>query len=268
MNEVFPYTFSWNPWHGCHRVSSGCLHCYMFEGNESRGLITSEVVTKSKHQFDLPIKKGKNGRYILRNRFVMTSMSSDFFIEEADGWRDEVWSMIRKRRDLTFEILTKRPERIIDNLPDDWNSGYDNVRISVSAEDQNAWDRRIPILQSIPSKHRDVFMAPMIGKIDTDELLKNGGIDYIFVGGEYCSEGARPCDLNWVKAVRESCIANNVSFHWRNCGTHFIKNGYMFTIPNIKEQSDISSAAGLDYIVKPIFDPGRETTQRNLNDYL
>lgn len=244
------------------------MHCYMFEGNESRGIGTSDTVTRSKHQFDLPIKKGRNGRYILNKRFVMTSMSSDFFIEEADGWRDEAWSIIRRRRDLTFEVLTKRPERIMDHLPDDWNDGYCNVRLSVSVEDQDAWDRRVPILQSVPAARRDVFMAPLIGRIDADILLKKGGIDCVFVGGEYCSEGARPCDLEWVEAVRGSCMLNGASFHWRNCGTYFVKDGTVFHIPDIRDQSAISSAAGLDRFTDRMFDIRDETSQQNLDDYL
>lgn len=244
------------------------MHCYMFEGNESRGIGTSDTVTRSVHQFDLPVKKGRNGCYVLRDRFVMTSMSSDFFIGEADGWRDEAWSIIRRRRDLTFEILTKRPERIMDHLPDDWNGGYGNVRLSVSVEDQDAWDRRVPILQSVPAAHRDVFMAPMIGRIDADTILKTGGIDCIFVGGEYCQEGARPCDLKWVEAVRESCMLNGVSFHWRNCGTYFVKDGTTFHIPDIRDQTRISSAAGLDRFTDRMFDIRHGTSQQSLNDYL
>lgn len=239
----------------------------MFEGNESRGVGTSDTVTRSKHMFDLPLRKGRNGCYVLRDRLVMTSMSSDFFIEEADGWREEVWSMIRRRKDLTFEILTKRPERIMDHLPDDWNDGYANVRLSVSVEDQDAWNHRIPILQSVPAAHRDVFMAPMIGRIDTDILLEMGGIDCIFVGGEYCSNNARPCDLEWVENVRRSCISNDVSFHWRNCGTYFVKDGTTFHIPDIRGQSAISSAAGLDHFTERILDDRHRTCQRSLTDY-
>ena len=112
--DIFPRTISWNPWHGCRKVSRGCLNCYMFEGDRRRGIPGSNVVTKSKTQFDLPIQKDRSGKYRLRDNLVLTSMTSDFFIEEADEWRDETWKMMSKRKDLTFEILTKRPHRIMD----------------------------------------------------------------------------------------------------------------------------------------------------------
>ena len=107
---------SWNPWHGCHRVSDGCLNCYMFVGDKSRGVNDSDIVRRSKTQFDLPLRKDRKGKYLLRDRLILTSMTSDFFIEEADAWRDEAWSIIRKRKDCTFIILTKRPHRIPDCL--------------------------------------------------------------------------------------------------------------------------------------------------------
>ena len=267
MTDIYERTVAWNPWHGCHRVSSGCLHCYMFEGNKSRGIENSNTVIRSKHQFNLPLKKGRNGCYVLRNCLITTSMSSDFFIKEADVWRDEAWSIIRKRSDLVFEIITKRPERINSHLPDDWKDGYDNVRLAVSIENQDAWDTRIPIIQSVKAKHRDVFMAPMIGRIDTDTLLKKGNIDAIFVGGEYCSEGARPCHYDWVLDVRRSCIDNNVSFHWRNCGTYFVKDGIQYYIPNIADQSKIACSGNLDYMIDPIIGNERSIQQTNLDSF-
>ena len=194
----------------------------MFEGDRRRGVPGSDVVTKSKTQFDLPIQKDRNGRYKLNDMLLLTSMTSDFFIEEADEWRDDAWRMMSKRKDLTFEILTKRPHRIMDCLPDDWGDGYPNVRMSVSAEDQDAWDERVPILLSIPAVKRDVYIAPIIGPIDVGEMLSRGGIDAVYVGGEYCSKGARPCDFEWVKGIREECVKYGTTFIWRNTGTYLL----------------------------------------------
>ena len=261
--EIYSRTTSWNPWHGCRKVSRGCQNCYMFEGNRLRGIPGSSTVRRSSTQFDRPVRKDRNGRYVLNDVLVMTSMTSDFFIEEADEWRDEAWRMISKRKDLTFEILTKRPERIMESLPKDWGDGYRNVRMSVSTEDQDAWDKRVPILMSIPARKRDVFVAPMIGKIDGDKELSEGSIDAVFVGGEYGHGEVRPCDVEWVSSMRESCVSNDVTFIWRNCGTLLIKDGEMSRYDSLAEQSLICSSTGMDYIVDPIL-PKRAAEQTRL----
>ncbi len=260
--DLFPRTISWNPWHGCRKVSRGCQNCYMFEGDRRRGVPGSDIVTRSKTQFDLPLRKDKAGRYRIRDMLVLTSMTSDFFIEEADEWRDEAWNMISKRKDLTFEILTKRPHRMIECLPEDWGDGYPNVRLSVSVEDQRSWDLRVPILLSTPAVKHDVYIAPMIDAVDTEEILSRGGIDAVYVGGEYCAEGARPCNFEWVASVRESCMRNGVTFIWRNSGTYLIKNGDTFHLNSIEEQGKLCASANIDYMVDPILPPKRDVQSR------
>lgn len=238
------------------------MNCYMFEGDSRRGVPNSDVVTRSKTQFDLPLRKDRSGRYRITDRLLITSATSDFFIEEADEWRDEAWGIMSKRKDLVFEILTKRPHRIMDCLPNDWGDGYPNVRMSVSAEDQDAWDMRVPILQSVPAVKRDVYVAPMIGPIDADDLLSRGGIDGVFVGGEYCAEGARPCDIDWVRSIRQDCVDNGVTFIWRNCGTYLIKDGETFRLNSLAEQGRLCASSNMDYIVDPILPPKRVVQSR------
>ena len=253
---------SWNPWHGCRRVSEGCRNCYMFLGDEKRGVKGSNIVRISKTQFDLPLKKNRNGLYSVRDKIVLSSMTSDFFIEEADEWRSEAWRMIRKRKDLTFILLTKRPERMIECLPPDWGDGYENVRLSVSTENQDAWDLRVPILKEVPARKHDIFMAPMIGPIDVGDDLKDGIINCIYLGGEYC-DNARPCRYEWVQSVREKCVESGVTFHWRNTGSVFIKNGKTFIIENIADQGRVALSSSIDHIVDNVI-PERKYTQSKL----
>ena len=86
----------WNPWHGCHKKSAGCLNCYMFR-RDSLYDKDSNIVSKTK-DFDLAIRKNKKGEYkIPSNEVVYTCMTSDFFIPEADLWRDLIWQMIKER---------------------------------------------------------------------------------------------------------------------------------------------------------------------------
>lgn len=254
--DMYHLTTRWNPWHGCRRVSTGCENCYMFEGDSRRGVPGSDVVRRSRTHFDLPIQRGANGAYKVREGLVMTALTSDFFIEDADEWRDEAWNMISKRRDLTFLILTKRPQRIGVCLPEDWGSGYENVRLSVSVEDQRSWDERVPILRSIPSRKRDVFVAPMIGPISAGKELCQGDMDAVYVGGEW-SRNARVCDYDWVKSLREECVANGVTFIWRHCGSRFRKDGEEFLVENIVDQSKLSRSMNMNHIADPILLPKR-----------
>ncbi len=108
----------WNPWHGCHKVSEGCQHCYMYFLDRMRGIDTSKVSRNA--LFDMPLKRGRDGRFkVAPGMELLVGLSTDFFVEEADLWRDEAWAVIRKRPDVVFRILTKRAGRIRAHLPSD-----------------------------------------------------------------------------------------------------------------------------------------------------
>ena len=94
-------------------------------------------------------------------------MTSDFFLEEADAWRDEAWQIMWQRRDVKFFLLTKRPERVAEHLPYNWGDGWDNIFFNVTAENQRRADERIPILLELPFRHkgmrrRTLTSAPLI----------------------------------------------------------------------------------------------------------
>ena len=90
-------------------------------------------------------------------------MTSDFFLEQADPWRDEAWDIIRQRPDVKFFLLTKRPQRAADHLPHDWGEGWENVMFNVTCENQRRADERIPILPELPFKHMGILCAPFFG---------------------------------------------------------------------------------------------------------
>ena len=102
---------TYNCWHGCHKKSEGCLNCYVYRRDESIGK-DSNIVYKTQ-SFDLPIRKNRDGSYKFKaNTSFDMCFSSDFFIEEADEWRNDVLKMIKERNDCYFMCITKRPERI------------------------------------------------------------------------------------------------------------------------------------------------------------
>lgn len=96
----------------------------------------------------------------MHDKLIRVCMTSDFFLEEADGWREEAWEMMRMRPDVNFFLLTKRPQRVEKCLPNDWNSGWENIMLNVSCENQMRADERIPLLLQLPFKHKGVLCAP------------------------------------------------------------------------------------------------------------
>ena len=138
----------WNSWRGCKRYSEGCKHCYIHKGDLKRGINTEEIV-KTK-DFYKPIERLKNGNYKMKSGLCYLCFQSDFLIEEADEWRNEVFKMIKERSDCQFLFLTKRIDRFLKCIPDDWNDGYDNVIVSCTIENQKQADYRLPIFNSLP----------------------------------------------------------------------------------------------------------------------
>ena len=83
---------NWNPWHGCHKTSAGCAHCYVYRMDGKHGK-DANLVTKT-NDFYLPIAHLRNGSYkIPPESFIWTCFTSDFLLEDADAWRPEAWRM-------------------------------------------------------------------------------------------------------------------------------------------------------------------------------
>ena len=131
---------TWNPWRGCKKCSEGCLHCYIHKGDAKRGIDTGKI-EKTK-DYNKPVVRLKNGNYKMKPGLVYTCFSTDFLIEEADEWRDECWQMIKERQDCNFLFLTKRIERFMDCIPEDWNDGYGNVVVCCTIENQTVLQDR------------------------------------------------------------------------------------------------------------------------------
>ena len=136
---------TWNPWRGCRKVSAGCLNCYMFRDQKRYGKNPDRIVRCSEKVFRAPPKwKGP--------ALVFVCSWSDFFIKDADPWRNDAWEIIRTAPHLTFQILTKRIERVPRLLPPDWP--LKNVWLGVTTESQRTADLRVPVLLSIEAEKR------------------------------------------------------------------------------------------------------------------
>lgn len=220
----------WNPWHGCHKYSEGCKYCYIHKGDTKRNIDTN-VIAKTAN-FYAPIAKNKKGEYKIKSgQIVYLCFSSDFLIEEADAWRLECWEMIRERSDLKFLFLTKRIERFMECITDDWNDGYENVTVGCTIENQKRADERLSVFMDLPIKHKNIICQPLIEQIDITQYLLQAikDIELVVVGGESDRNG-RPLNYDWVLAIREQCLSKQVSFEFRQCGTHFIKDSKIYRL--------------------------------------
>ena len=235
---------TWNPWHGCRKWSEGCRNCYVYRMDARHEKDASEI-KKNISTFRLPVSRDRRGAYKYpAGTLFYTCFTSDFFLEDADPWRGEIWEMIRERDDCRFFIITKRVHRAAECLPADWGEGYDHVEIAVTTENQQMADDRLPVYLSLPFRRRPVICEPLLGHIDLSPYL-TGGIDAVTAGGESGQE-ARHCHFDWVQDLRAQCMRAGVSFRFHQTGARLIKDGKCYHIPREK-QHEQAKRAGVDY---------------------
>lgn len=241
----------WNPWHGCVKKSEGCAHCYMYYLDRVRSQGDGSQIYRTA-AMRYPLARDRAGNYKIRpGEMLRVCMTSDFFLAEADEWREEAWSVMRARPDVMFFLLTKRPERVAGCLPKDWDEGWENVFFNVSCENQRRADERLPYLLSLPFKHKGVMCAPFIGAVSMQEARQ---IEQVLCGGENY-DGARPCHFEWVQALHDECAQANVTFNFIETGTVFVKDGKRYQLSSKRLQSRMAYKSGMNFQGKvPVFD--------------
>ena len=229
----------WNPWHGCSKISEGCRHCYVYriDGRYSRD---SSVVYRTR-DFDLPVRRCRDGRYkIPSGETVYTCFSSDFLLDAADEWRGEAWAMMRLRSDLHFFMITKRIDRLMSVVPDDWRTGYSNVTLCCTVENQERTDYRLPLYSKAPITRKIIVCEPLLGAIDLSPYLSES-ISEVVVGGESGPE-ARPCRYEWVLDLRRQCVEARVAFSFKQTGANFVKEGRLYRVPRTLQHAQACKA--------------------------
>lgn len=231
----------WNPWRGCHRHSEGCRYCYIHKGDARRHIDTSQIVRSE--AFQAPLEKKQNGEWKMKpGQTVYVCFSSDFLLPEADSWRAEAWDIIRQRPDLHFLFLTKRIERFMDCIPTDWGDGYEQVTVGCTVENQLRAEERLPLFAKLPIQHKNIICQPLLEGINIEPWLN--GIELVVVGGE-SDRNARPLNYDWVLALRDQCLRHHTAFQFRQCGTHFIKDGRLYTLA-VKDLGRQARKANID----------------------
>lgn len=215
---------SYNPWHGCQKVSSGCKYCYMMRDKEKYGQDPT-VITRSKTTFNDPLKWTDPA-------LVFTCSWSDFLIKEADAWRGEAIDIIRRTPHLMYQILTKRIERV-HYLP----AGMpENFIIGISAENQSNFDHRYPELADV--KHVrgwKIFLSlePLIGEIKISAMIHLLRVkpDWVIIGGESGNDNGkwryRACEMSWITNLINECVALDIPVFIKQTGTYIAKRAEM-----------------------------------------
>lgn len=244
---------NWNPWHGCTKYSEGCRFCYVYRQDERRGTGIAASVCRRTQAFNLPVRRKRDGSYRIEpGSIVFTCFSSDFLLKDADDWRGECWSMIRERRDCRFYFFTKRIERFMDCVPDDWGDGYDNVLVGCTCENQDRADFRLPIFTKLPIRHKSIILGPMLTPVNLEPYLSED-IEEVACSGE-SGINVRPLHFDWVLAVREQCVARNIPFLFHQTGAYFVKDGRTYHVPR-RYQIAQAKKAGIDFRIGEHFIP-------------
>lgn len=158
---------------------------------------------------------------------VFTCSWSDWFIDLADEWRPEAFQVIRKTPHLTYQILTKREDRVSDHLPEDWGDGYDNVWVGFSIENQDYVNRMV-YFSKFKAKVKFLSIEPMLGAVNLmlDGLFE-GMLDWVILGGESGNDTGkwryRPCHIEWIESVMNQCHKAGIPVFVKQLGTHLAK---------------------------------------------
>ena len=210
---------TWNPWHGCKKVTEGCKFCYMYREKDRYNQDGAEVKRSTPSTFNKPMS--------FEGPLVFTCSWSDFFIDAADEWRSDAWKIIENTPWLTYQILTKRPERIMDNLPGGWGRGWENVWLGVSIENEKNM-YRLRYLNGVRAKVKFVSFEPLLGPIDvlSHEWMK--GIDWVVIGGESGNDdgpwGYRDCEMGWIRKLVFDCQSLGIKVFVKQLGTGLAKS--------------------------------------------
>jgi protein gp37 len=203
---------TWNPVTGCVKVSPGCKHCYAetlskrLKAMGVKGYENGFEVSLMKDRLDQPLKRKKPTMYFVNSM-------SDLFQEEVPfSFIEKVLGIIEKTPWHTYQILTKRSERMMRFFED--RLVPNNAWIGVSVEDKKYGKPRIADLQRISANTRFLSVEPLLEDIGKLSLR---GIHWVIVGGE-SGVGARPMKESWVINVKEQCELFNVDFFFKQWG--------------------------------------------------
>jgi protein gp37 len=229
---------SWNPTTGCTKVSAGCDNCYAealvrrWQNIPGGYFATGFGLTLRPNMLERP-RQWKTGRFVFVN-----SMSDLFHRDVPDGYLDQVFARMEAVDRHTYQVLTKRPERMRRYVRARYRAEPvpAHIWLGASVEDNRvSW--RADMLREVNVPVRFLSVEPMIGPIDGVDLT---GMSWVIVGGE-SGPRHRSMDPDWVRDVRDRCTTAGIQFffkQWHKKGTGRLLDGRTW------DQMPLSGAAG------------------------
>jgi protein gp37 len=227
---------TFNPWIGCQKVSTGCLHCYAARDNTRYQWVPEwgkDYRLTSEDNWKKPIQWAKQAvKDGVTRRVFCASLADVFDANVPDQWQLDLWNLIdvtAKIGGLEWLLLTKRPENILDFIPPFFNKPDYPIRIGITCENQEMADKRIPIMLNSWTGKNFISVEPMLSAISFEKTaysVKQVGtrkiagftvsglmcqIDWIIAG---CESGtnARPCNIEWIRDLRDQCVESGTPF--------------------------------------------------------
>jgi protein gp37 len=221
---------TWNPIAGCKIVSPGCTNCYamrMAARLQAMGMPKYAGTTRKSGTRHVWTGKLNTDRHALvaplswrKPQRIFVNSMSDLFQERAnERFIGQVWRVMERAHWHSFQILTKRPERMLDILSRDEFPMLPNVWLGTSVESKDYLDR-VDVLRSVPAFIRFVSFEPLLGPIVDPDLTN---IHWAIVGGE-SGPRARLVERWWVEELRDACKRQDVAFFFKQWGGRRKKN--------------------------------------------
>lgn len=207
---------TWNPVRGCTKISPGCTHCYAETFAERFRGVPNHPFEQG---FDLRLVHEKIEeplRWRSPRRIFVNSMSDLFHENVPDGYITAVSAIMTRANWHTYQVLTKRPTRMVDLLSGKlrFAAAQGNIWWGVSVEDRLHGMPRIEHLRKASVQTRFLSIEPLLEDLGEIDL---SGIRWVIVGGE-SGFGARPMKRDWVISIQEQCRRATVPFFFKQWG--------------------------------------------------
>jgi len=203
---------TWNPVTGCTKVSPGCAHCYAETFAERFRGVPGHAYERG---FDLQLRSERLTQPLewKRPRLIFVNSMSDLFHPDVPmNFIESVFDTMARADWHTFQVLTKRSERLAELAPRlPWPS---NVWMGVSVENQR-WTSRVDDLRRVPAAVRFLSCEPLLGPLTLDLT----DIHWVIAGGE-SGHSARPMKPQWARDIRDQCVKARVPFFFKQWGAH------------------------------------------------
>ncbi len=204
---------TWNPTTGCTKISPGCTNCYA-ERMSKR--LKAMGQPRYKNEFKLTLQEDVVELPLQwkKPRIIFVNSMSDLFHEDVPfEFIQRCFEVMKEASQHVFQVLTKRPERVLELA--DHLVWPDNIWMGISVENDK-YKCRVRILQKVPAAIRFLSVEPLLGSVTRLPLTN---IHWVIVGGE-SGPNARPMDIKWVRKIRDRCIKANVPFFFKQWGAY------------------------------------------------